>query len=103
MSNNKREMVTSIPSFSYQYDESTTVKMERWSYYIDRGRLWFLRGGFNKEELEDTIRKCERADSGAFSEQNCPKHFSIQGRRLDFVKFARQILKFYTGYEDVFY
>jgi len=93
--------ITQLLGFSNSVKDSTLVKMERWHYYTDRGRLLFVEGlPLYGEKSEDLLEKCERADRGEKVE-NCPKHFSIAARPLDLVRFARQILSFYTGYENI--
>jgi hypothetical protein len=104
MSDSIREnRIVVVPSFSNSVDDSTTIKMERWHYYTDTGRMLLIEGEYlDKEKFEEAVRKCDRADSG-LPVEDCPNHFSIVGRPLDLVKLAKEILKFYTGYENVQY
>ena len=46
------------------------------------------------------FEKCGRADSG-LPVEDCPKHFSICARPIDLLRFAKRILDFYKGYENV--
>jgi hypothetical protein len=95
------ETTTCILGFSNSVEDSTLVKMQRWHYYIDRGRLLFVEGlPLLRETSEDIFKKCDRADSG-LSVEDCPKHFSIRARPIDLVNFAKQILAFYKGCENV--
>jgi hypothetical protein len=88
-----------ISNPSNQIEDQVTVKMERWQHQVDSGRLLIFKGGFhNEKDLEEAQRKCDLADSGKTVE-GCPEHFSIYAKPFDLVKFAREILSFYTGYE----
>jgi hypothetical protein len=83
----------------------TTIRMERWHYYIDRAKLMLIQGWYNKDELIEIVDKCNRADAdieaGLSPPDDCPKHFTLVCRPLDLVRLARDILNLYKGYENI--
>jgi len=88
------------------WGEYVTVKMVRWHYYIDRGKLMLIEGIYGKEELEKVVEKCNRADTAIKHreqalELDCPRHFELTCRPSDLVRFAREILSLYKGYEHL--
>ena len=84
-----------------------TIRMSRWHYYIDRGKLTIVEGIHGGEELEKVIDKCGHADAdveaGLSPPADCPRHFTVVCRPIDLVHLAKDILNLYKGYEDMPY
>ncbi len=100
-------VIQELHHISASMGDYVTVKMKRWHYYIDRGKLTLVEGTYTREELEKVLDKCDRADGSALAESSsasdCPRHFTLVCRPLDLVKLAREILNLYKGYENVHY
>lgn len=97
--NNFKSKFAVIPSFYNIADDATTIQMQRWQYYGDKGRLLIIEGSFESEEkFRLEVTKCDRADDHAaegLPHEECRRHFWLAVRPRDLVNMAKEILEFY--------
>jgi hypothetical protein len=88
-----KEQDTIISDLSNMAQDETHIKMKKWYYYADRAKLLFVKGYFPIEgELEKSFNSIERpGDNFDFP------HFEIICKPQELVRFAKQILNFYSS------
>jgi hypothetical protein len=95
---NDKSKFTGVPGFYNDVKEYTTIKMERWHYCGDRGRLRIIKLYGDEKKFNAEVDKCNDADENAaegLPHDKCPMHFWLEARPKDLINLAKEILDFY--------